>query len=75
MGMGMGVGVGEIEEGLHKLGFAVNLCMSDHNSGEILRKAEEIFQQFESQCGSLSPLKNTDMLRTFIYLLCTHNLR
>lgn len=22
-----------------------------------------------------SPLKNTDMLRTFIYLLCTHNLR
>lgn len=23
MGMGMGVGVGEIEEGLHKLGFAV----------------------------------------------------
>lgn len=33
MGMGMGVGVGEIEEGLHKLGFAVNLCISEHNSG------------------------------------------
>lgn len=28
MGMGMGVWGGEIEEGLHKLGFAVNLCMS-----------------------------------------------
>lgn len=33
VGMGMGVGGGEIEEGLHKLGFAVNLCVSEHNSG------------------------------------------
>lgn len=33
VGVGMGVGGGEIEEGLHKLGFAVNLCMSEHNSG------------------------------------------
>lgn len=33
VGVGMGVGGGEIEEGLHKMGFAVNLCMSEHNSG------------------------------------------